>query len=117
MNWISVKERMPEKEKLVLLFSQSNQRLSGSLIFLGSLEEDYDEVEGTLVFKESECCNSKDPYVTHWMPLPEPPKEQERAIAWKKEKKDHVTECRYFSKHEVFMDFYDCYCPTYKPKE
>ena len=61
VNWISVKDRLPEEKVKVLVVLGSNirgkricidQRISGNWRGLGCL-------------------------VTHWMPLPEPPKEGE----------------------------------------
>lgn len=70
MEWISVKERMPEPEKPVLVFDDFGDMTTAylhnyswgttdwHLCETGSYADDAD-VDGT---------------VTHWMPLPEPPK-------------------------------------------
>jgi len=53
MDWISVKDRLPPfYDKSVILFD-------GEEIFASSLEEP----------------DLEDWHITHWMPLPEPPKE------------------------------------------
>ena len=71
MNWISVKERLPEDEKAVLAyygFDRGN----------GDVEM---KSMGILGYR----CFAPEPHwqwseynivVTHWMPLPEPPKEE-----------------------------------------
>lgn len=72
MNWISVKERLPQDEKPVLTyygFDHGDGDLG--MKFMGTL---------------SYFCFDPNPHwqhashnlvVTHWMPLPEPPKEEE----------------------------------------
>lgn len=72
MNWISVKERMPKEGELVLCFPHGTTGKS----FIGFLEENFDEPEGTLMFKEEDsCCAFFQQDVTHWQPLPELPKD------------------------------------------
>ena len=78
MEWISVKDRLPEFDTPVMII------LGGSFhsknIWLMLRDNDYD---GWLWSEHiSGCINDKDNYeasddyaVTHWMPLPEPPKE------------------------------------------
>ena len=71
MNWISIKERLPEDERSVLAY-YGFDRGDGDLgmKFMGTL---------------SYFCFDPNPHwqhadhnlvVTHWMPLPEPPKEE-----------------------------------------
>ena len=61
MEWISVKERLPESSKCVLLFSKNG----------GVAEGAWDESERCFVQWRWSAKNVK---ATHWMPLPEPPK-------------------------------------------
>ena len=66
MEWISVKDRLPDIDKdgeLVLYYEFNNE------IGVGYLEDDkwYNYDSGWELDKS---------VVTHWMPLPEPPKEQ-----------------------------------------
>ena len=62
MKWISVKERLPEKERAVLCHCRAN--------IIEALYLDTDECwQG---FSGRYMKN----FVTHWMPLPEPPKEE-----------------------------------------
>jgi len=67
--WIKVEDKLPEVEKDVLLFDPG----SCQRIFLG-----YIECEGAGKFWRVDGfsnCYLGD--FTHWMPLPEPPKEEE----------------------------------------
>lgn len=64
--WISVKDRLPEKEKLVLCCKNKS-----NLLFIGKcLDATY--AEGVQAFVDVGRWLSVG--VTHWMPLPEPPK-------------------------------------------
>jgi len=63
MKWISIKDRLPPPEIEVLLFQPRFGCCVGSLQEWGDFT---DCVEGLTM-----------PNVTHWMPLPEPPKENE----------------------------------------
>lgn len=79
MDWISVKDRLPEHGKQVLLIAYG---WSDTTIYLGRLEHMSSETSWLTGFtsKESEWCIQgwsylKEPLVTHWMPLPEPPEE------------------------------------------
>lgn len=61
MNWISVKDRLPERDVRVL----GIDRLK--VIEIVSLDEDG-------FFMTDECFLKR---ITHWMPLPEPPEVEE----------------------------------------
>ena len=63
MEWISVKDRLPEKEDDVLAYEF---RGDVSIAYISGYE--WRNLESGYVMDAS--------YVTHWMPLPEPPKEQ-----------------------------------------
>ena len=83
--WISVKDRLPEEDGDYLCFSWLN--LGGRsvpnhrvLSFTKRAEDDYDMgyngEKGAAWYRyDSEWGNCKADNVTHWMPLPEPPKE------------------------------------------
>ena len=62
MNWISVKERLPEDEERVLIFADGEIHL----MTYNSYWHDFTSIEDC--FEETK--------VTHWMSLPEPPKEE-----------------------------------------
>lgn len=62
MEWISVKDRLPEEGKLVLTFMNGYEYKLNYVILLPEV------LWATTLEREQ---NS----ITHWMPLPEPPKE------------------------------------------
>lgn len=64
--WISVEDRLPEPMEWVLCFCSTN------VVHILRLD-DY----GHYWTAQSLCKHYKKEYVTHWMPLPQPPKEVE----------------------------------------
>jgi hypothetical protein len=75
MEWISVRDRLPEKDKdvLVSLHGKLYTGESYSMIWISNLTTLYgpgncNEIEWT-------CKAANEEDVTHWMPLPEPPKD------------------------------------------
>ena len=67
MKWISVEDRLPEKGECVLTFEphcidNPDKGICCSVVGSGFTDK---KSNGT-------------PWVTHWMPLPEPPKEKEK---------------------------------------
>lgn len=60
MNWISVKERLPEQQKPVLVFMS-----------YGKMDVCY--LDGEATFRQAVRAEHTNGDVTHWMPLPEPP--------------------------------------------
>jgi len=60
VNWISVKDRLPEERETVLVFIQE-------------LAEDKENIAMDVSYVWSGKFHSLPP-ITHWMPLPEPPK-------------------------------------------
>lgn len=70
--WISVKDRLPEdSDEFVLVIATGIINRNRSLINAFELACYYTG-EGWILENYPECKNIK---VTHWMPLPEPPKE------------------------------------------
>lgn len=67
--WISVDERLPEKNISVLAFYHRVYKSGGSfdMALVAKLNE-----EG--FFVPFNCSPVQDASITHWMPLPEPPK-------------------------------------------
>lgn len=90
--WISVKDRMPEenekndKKRYVLVFIPEREGCSQNGIYIATLKH-VSEDDGTGNFwgirtEESDWeiwswSYFENPIVTHWMPLPEPPKGEE----------------------------------------
>lgn len=71
--WIPVSERLPEGEELVLILCKNGARFVG---YCGKQYADYERR-----WRIKTALNSTKLLnlgrVTHWMPLPEPPKEEE----------------------------------------
>ena len=72
MDWISVKDRLPEfKQKVLLYHTQLRFPHVGEMVFMD--ERGYHFRAETIVFdcdeNREKCCEG----FTHWMPLPEPP--------------------------------------------
>lgn len=63
--WISVKNRLPEKDTAVLCYYDG---------YLDVMEYWYDEDNGKPVFYNPPSPPSEN--VTHWMPLPKPPEDK-----------------------------------------
>jgi hypothetical protein len=68
MKWISVKDRLPEENDYFLCYRTNIYR--GKEI---SLYEVLEFIEKFKVWRGNGYPNTED--VTHWMPLPEPPKD------------------------------------------
>ena len=72
MTWISVSDRLPEKDKNVILFD-------GNEIFCGTYNGKFKENHSW----GNQCCDGicygwyEKNEVTHWMPLPQPPSNDE----------------------------------------
>lgn len=63
--WISVKDRLPEKNRIVLVCMDNGQYKAVLTSYLSSSDGEW-------------ISYDKNRKVTHWMPFPEPPKEEER---------------------------------------
>lgn len=72
LEWISVKERLPELEKEVLICDLNDERDERPYMDVWSLEDDED---GGIVWAGKDGAWYSLDDATHWMPLPEPPKE------------------------------------------
>ncbi len=68
MEWISVKERLPEMKDDVLVYFQSGKNMAVG--FLRDMDEDK-TMWGA--YTDDELYTDCDSEPTHWMPLPEPP--------------------------------------------
>ena len=67
--WIPVTEQLPKIGKKVLVFSYGNDVLTARMC--KQTENDYPVFECNSIYLEM----AKPGRITHWMPLPEPPKE------------------------------------------
>jgi len=67
--WVSVEERLPDKFKAVLLVRNVNNK--PGKIYFGELGD-----AGWYTLGLNQIYDAKNSYYTHWMPLPEPPKEE-----------------------------------------
>ena len=73
--WISVKDRLPDYmgEVLVIVSGKPHENITLD----GAYEiAEYDPVEGWILEMWPEWCSG---VVTHWMPLPDPPEEDDHA--------------------------------------
>ena len=69
--WIPVTERLPDSDDFVLVIASG---IVGNITLDNAIElAAFSEVEGWILEMWPEL---EDPKVTHWMPLPEPPKEE-----------------------------------------
>jgi hypothetical protein len=75
MNWISVKERLPEAGEVVLIVeAKFGRRYPRVLIgWIDDQTNDWTYEEEGQLWRES--ASSDHYYITHWMALPEPPEE------------------------------------------
>ena len=80
MEWINIKDRYPEKYKFVLVFSKMNGTDEPCPITIARFNGD--KWETLCNEEENNACASVDLFwstnseeITHWMPLPKPPKE------------------------------------------
>ena len=64
--WIKTSEKMPEQEGLYLIFAYDKVMCASRELFLFSVIWNNDLTGGFSIIKDED--------VTHWMPLPEPPK-------------------------------------------
>ena len=79
MEWISVKDRLPENEQEVLVISHG---WGGRLVYVGTYKK-IDSETSWLTGITSKASDwslwgwsyLREPHVTHWMPLPELPEE------------------------------------------
>lgn len=70
--WISVEERLPENKQMVIGFTPCD-----GYMFVGYYREEQNWKQWYIVtaMRSTKYVTKK---VTHWMPLPEPPKEEEK---------------------------------------
>lgn len=69
MEWISVKDRLPELETWVLAYSAKDDLIACSFTRIGNQHP----IIWNLLSSGCGCCDSDLEEVTHWMPLPDKP--------------------------------------------
>lgn len=78
MNWISVKDNIPEDKQAVLAVGRPHYKYEemacSSNIEVKYIIYDEEKKEWTI---SDHCCDEILLNVTHWMPLPKPPQENE----------------------------------------
>ena len=78
MEWIKIEDKFPNEDELVWLYSENTKCIFlGSRVYLNNEGWFWSSIDsGTYVYKGliSGDCSIDDLDVTHWMPLPEPPK-------------------------------------------
>lgn len=79
MGWIKVSDRLPDYNIEVLVFGERkrmNPQMGGAYIQISKRQN----LDGNFTLREIERMQDKNEfslmqYVTHWMPLPEPPQD------------------------------------------
>lgn len=79
--WISVKDRLPDEGKYLVCKDVHGNKIIDICAYTNNLEaiDKYDfqgQNRGGWYGYDSECGYFERRNVTHWMPLPEPPKEE-----------------------------------------
>ncbi len=75
MEWISVNDRLPKIDETIILLDHYNQVFPGCLSQWGNnknLRDWYDMEAGEYLDPDLETPKT---IITHWMPLPNPPKD------------------------------------------
>ena len=129
-NWISVKDRLPEPEKEVLIIAKSSsgcREVTTAMYEDGTISVDdstwywndidfiYDEEKDTYIVPEGwwewRHYNPDDVYnncvrdtVTHWMPLPEHPEMEETTAKYK----NKYISLEKLLKYPIRINHYDC---------
>lgn len=75
-DWISVKDRLPELWTKVMLVHKDGRVGMGSLIVTNDPHGNDREILYGFTQNPDESEDVKFPDITHWQPLPEPPKEE-----------------------------------------
>ena len=95
-DWISVKEKMPQKGEKVLLYIPERDGCNQHGMYLGEVEKVEADPKGEHNLWGLPTPGSnwsidgwsyfEEPIVTHWMPLPEAPEEYNKTIVFSKKK-------------------------------
>ena len=77
MNWIACKDRMPkEYEAVIVVIANNSNRMASCIAFSWWAKVEHAGKNQVRWFFDTtdESCSAEE--ITHWMPLPEPPKPQ-----------------------------------------
>ena len=78
MEWISVKDRLPEYDVPVLVISKTYPNEVTTAVLRYEDGWHWEQYAGYGFLSDKDCYEFDDDYqYTHWMPLPTPPKEDE----------------------------------------
>ena len=67
MNWTQIRHRLPERELIILIWD--NNHKSSEISYLNTNKK------FTYYDRNDEVCEYEDGIITHWMHMPEAPKE------------------------------------------
>lgn len=67
-NWISVKDRLPKKQNPVLVYCETEEQS----VYIAHFDKDLEYWLSEVEYLTQNWCKTLN--VTHWQPLPEPPK-------------------------------------------
>jgi Protein of unknown function (DUF551) len=74
MNWISVKDKLPEENQRVLTYNSNIEEIRTAYLEKAGCKVDYSiYTEDDLWVSENHIFKALRGYITHWMPLPEKP--------------------------------------------
>lgn len=103
MQWISVKDRLPETDECVLVIASGRYK---NIKLVDAYElANYYAGEGWYLEAYPEM---EDPYITWWMPLPDPPTEQDHLRGVTKMMEDENETNDPYSPHPVKRNLFDC---------
>ena len=79
MKWIPVTERLPEEEGRYLVYYGNGESPFVSSIRFAPKDRKHIP-KGWHRYDHEDGMITQNRYITHWMPLPEPPKEEDHAV-------------------------------------
>jgi hypothetical protein len=74
VTWISVEDRLPETKTSVLVSTITGTVYTGEIVYLGVGAHQWNYcTQAGVMYKNHALC-----FITHWMPLPEPPDSEDK---------------------------------------
>ena len=77
MNWVRIKDRLPELDQWVLAYGNKNDFTYTISVVQYIYIDSIDEYFWNMLSSGCGCCDVDLTGVTHWMPLPESPEDKE----------------------------------------